>query len=153
MTLWCLERSLFQTVVKSAGQEKDQERLELLSSVDNLKQLPEEKLRKISDCLEEEYFENNSCIIRQGTKGDLFFIIKSGEVKITIDDQQGEQEVATKSTGQYFGEIALLREDVRSANVYAKGPVVCYTLDRTAFTNLVGKVTDAEVKDDKVNTL
>ena len=65
MTLWCLERSLFQTVVKSAGQEKDQERFEVLSGVKDLNQLPENKLRKICDCLEEEYFETGMCIIRQ----------------------------------------------------------------------------------------
>ena len=40
--------------------------------------------------------------------------------------------------------MALVKEDVRSANVYAEGPVVCYTLDRTAFTNLVGKMSDAD---------
>ena len=73
MTLWCLERSLFQTVVKSAGQEKDEERLNILKGVKDLKDLPEEKLRKISDCLEEEYFETGNCIIRQE------MIIKSNE--------------------------------------------------------------------------
>ena len=53
--------------------------------------------------------------------------------------------------GDYFGEIALIREDVRSANVYASGSVVCYTLDRTAFTSLVGKIEDGyEDKGDEV---
>lgn len=151
VTLWCLERSLFQIVVKSAGQEKDQERYQLISSVQDFEKLPEAKLHKICDCLEEEYFENGSCIIRQGTKGDLFFIIQSGEVRITVEENGDEKEVAKKSKGEYFGEIALQREDVRSANVYAKGPVVCLTLDRTAFTNLVGKLSDDHVKDDKVD--
>ena len=51
----------------------------------------------------------------------------------------------------YPGEIALIREDVRSANVYANGSVVCYTLDRTAFTSLVGKIQDeGEEKGDEV---
>merc|ERR1712134_222010 len=151
IVVWCLERSCFQTVVKSAGQEKDQERYELVKNVKDLKDLPEVKLRKICDCLEEEYFDNGSCIIRQGTRGDLFFIIKSGDVRITIDETGGEKEVATKHKGDYFGEIALIREDVRSANVYANGSVVCYTLDRSAFTSLVGKIQDeGEEKGDEV---
>ena len=65
VTLWSLERTIFQTVVKSAGKNKDQERFETLQSVKDLKQLSEEKLRKIADCLEEETFEDNQCIIKQ----------------------------------------------------------------------------------------
>ena len=69
----------------------------------------------------------------------MFFIIRSGNVRITKDLPNGdEEEVARFSKGEYFGEIALIKEDVRSANVYAVGVVQCYTLDRTAFTNLVG---------------
>ena len=68
VTLWSLERTIFQTVVKSAGKNKDQERFETLQSVKDLKQLSEEKLRKIADCLEEETFEDNQCIIKQVLK-------------------------------------------------------------------------------------
>ena len=50
--------------------------------------MPEGQLRKICDCLDEEHYEDKSRIIRQGTRGDLFFIIKQGDVRITID--QGE---------------------------------------------------------------
>lgn len=141
VTLWSLERSIFQTVVKSAGKNKDQERFETIASVKDLKLLSEEKLRKIADCLEEETFEAGQCIIKQGTTGDLFFIIRSGHVRITKDLSNGdEEEVANFGKGDYFGEIALIKEDVRSANVYAVGVVQCYTLDRTAFTNLVGSI-------------
>jgi len=143
--LWSLERTLFQMVVKSAGKNKDQERFETLSAVKDLNALSEEKLRKIADCLEEETFDKNQCIIKQGTTGDLFYIIRSGEVRITKDkDTGGEEEVARYGKGRYFGEIALIKEDVRMANVYAVGVVKCYTLDRTAFTNLVGDITDPD---------
>ena len=46
IVVWCLERSCFQTVVKSAGQEKDQERYEL---VKNVKDLKVNKLKLITD--------------------------------------------------------------------------------------------------------
>ena len=38
----------------------------------------------------------------------------------------------------------MIKEEKRSANIYAKGDVKCYTLDRTAFINLVGRVTDQD---------
>jgi len=42
--------------------------------------------------------------------------------------------------------LALIKEDVRTANVYAKGNVTCYVLERRAFTRLIGNLTDAKEK-------
>jgi len=143
VTLWSIERTIFQTVVQSAGRSKDQERFDTLRAVKDLNKMSEDKLRKIADCLEEESFEDGQCIIKQGTKGDIFFIIRDGEVRITTDQKDGtEKEVARLGKAAYFGEAALIKEDVRNANVYSIGHVQCYTLDRTAFTNLVGNITD-----------
>ena len=61
-----MERSIFQAVVKSAGQAKDEEKFSLLSSVKDLKQFPESKLHKIADCLEEETFEPKQLIFKEG---------------------------------------------------------------------------------------
>jgi len=145
VTVWVLERQVFQAVVKSAGQAKDEERFNLLSKVKELKQFPEAKLRKIADCLEEESFENGHCIFKQGAVGDLFFIIRSGEVRVTKNNDDGsENEVAVLGAGDFFGDKALIKEEKRSANIYAKSDLKCYTLDRTAFINLVGRVTDQD---------
>ena len=66
VSLWAMERSIFQAVVKSAGQAKDEERFNLLKKVKDLKQFAEAKLRKIADCLEEETFEQGVLIFKQG---------------------------------------------------------------------------------------
>jgi len=150
VTVWVIERAIFQAVVKQAGREDEEERFRFISSVKDLSDLPEAKLRRICDCLDEETYENGSCIIRQGAKGDLFFMIKSGSVRITINEGKAEKEVATKAVGDYFGERALIQEDVRSANVYAVGKTSCFTLDRNAFNSLVGKLGDAKVADKNV---
>jgi cGMP-dependent protein kinase len=143
VTLWVLERAVFQAVVKSAGEAKDEERFNLLSKIKVLKTLSEAKLRKIADCLEEEEFDDGHCIIKQGAVGDLFFIIRAGEVRVTKTNDDGqEDELAILGSGDFFGDKALIKEDKRSANVYAKNKCKCYTLDRTAFINLVGRITD-----------
>lgn len=108
-----------------------------------MKTLSEAKLRKIADCLEEEEFDDGHCIIKQGAVGDLFFIIRAGEVRVTKTNDDGkEDELAVLGSGDFFGDKALIKEDKRSANVYAKNKCKCYTLDRTAFINLVGRITD-----------
>ena len=65
VTLWQLEREVFQAVVRSAGQARDEERFALLQKVTDLGEMEESKLRKIVDCLEEEQYEDGQCIIKQ----------------------------------------------------------------------------------------
>jgi len=154
VSLWAIERAIFQAVVKSAGQAKDEERLNLLKKVKDLSTFAESKLRKIADCLEEEIFDTGALIIQQGAAGDVFFIIRSGDVSITKNnDNGGEDPIVNLTAGDSFGEKALVKEDKRNANARAKTEVKCYTLDRKAFVTLVGGVGDQgkeEVKEEKV---
>merc|ERR1712123_277170 len=145
VSLWAMERSIFQAVVKSAGQAKDEERFNLLKKVKDLNQFAEAKLRKIADCLEEETFEAGSLIFKQGASGDFFYVIQSGEVDITKNNSNGgEDPVVVLTAGEFFGEKALVKEDKRNANAKAKTDVKCYTLDRKAFVTLVGSVADQD---------
>jgi len=57
--------------------------LRLLKTVEKLKALPEAKLLKIADCLDESTFKHGEYIIRQGDTGDTFYIIEEGKVKVT----------------------------------------------------------------------
>ena len=52
VTLWAIERTIFQTVVQSAGRSKDQERFDTLRAVKDLNKMSEDKLRKIADYLD-----------------------------------------------------------------------------------------------------
>lgn len=49
-------------------------------SVPIFKNLPEDTLIKISDVLEETHYQNGDYIVRQGARGDTFFIISKGQV-------------------------------------------------------------------------
>ena len=46
--------------------------------------LSERRLWRIADCLEEETFEDRQRIIKQGTKGDAFYVIRKGTVKVFL---------------------------------------------------------------------
>lgn len=72
-------------------------------------------------------------IVKQGERGDKFYIIKVGSVLITkrTPESPVEETVRILQKGKYFGELALLQEDCRQASATAQAPgVECLTLDR-----------------------
>uniref|UniRef100_A0A6I8NK71 Protein kinase cAMP-dependent type II regulatory subunit beta n=1 Tax=Ornithorhynchus anatinus TaxID=9258 RepID=A0A6I8NK71_ORNAN len=80
-----------------------------------------------------------------GDLADSFFIVESGEVKITMkrkNKQEVEEndsvEIARYSRGQYFGELALVTNKPRAASAYAIGTVKCLAMDVQAFERLLG---------------
>ena len=76
-------------------------------------------------------------IIRQGDPGDLFYLIRSGEVEVIVEDARGRRVVAELGPGDYFGEAALLRDEPRNATVVAKAPSVFHTLEKEDFRAVI----------------
>ena len=97
------------------------------------------QLKRLADLLGEERFKSNDKIITQGESGDTFYVIKEGSVKCTIKTKPDEEkEVLRLEKGQYFGERALLKNANRAANVIAVGKVVCLSISRSAFEEVLG---------------
>uniref|UniRef100_A0A8C6UG68 cGMP-dependent protein kinase n=1 Tax=Neogobius melanostomus TaxID=47308 RepID=A0A8C6UG68_9GOBI len=101
-------------------------------SVSFLQTLPEDVIIKVSDVMEEMHFAEGEHIIQQGTKGDTFYIIAKGLVKVTErkESHKEEEVVSTLSEGQWFGESALWGNGEMTANVIAEEDVTCLTIDR-----------------------
>ena len=60
-----------------------------------------------------------------------------GDAYATLD-ASGDEVVMKYKPGDYFGELALLRDEPRAANVFAKGECKCICLDRKSFKRLLG---------------
>jgi hypothetical protein len=91
--------------------------------------------------LERETYESGDTIIRQGNVGDNFYIIAQGDVGVWQTDTAGkEKKLTTLHQGGYFGEKALLREDVRQASCIAECKVICLTLGREDFIDMLGNL-------------
>ena len=96
---------------------------------------------KLGDAVKVETFKKQEYIIRQGQTGDKFFFINSGTAIATknVVGSNEETKVMDYESGAYFGERALLTNDVRAANIIATSDeVVCLTLERETFTRLLG---------------
>ncbi|MDP9302717.1 MAG: cyclic nucleotide-binding domain-containing protein, partial [Actinomycetota bacterium] len=72
-------------------------------------------------------------VVAEGEVGDAFYAIGSGRVEV---EQEG-RHLRTMGPGQYFGEVALLRDVPRTATVRAATPVRAYRLDRDGFDRLM----------------
>jgi cAMP-dependent protein kinase regulator len=79
----------------------------------------------VIDAMEEEDFSDGDVVIKQGDKGDKFFIVSEGEVVVTqvSESETDSKELARLREGSYFGEIALLTNKERLATITAAGKV------------------------------
>jgi MFS family permease len=72
-------------------------------------------------------------VFRQGETGDRFYVIASGEAEVVHDSRR----VSTLRANDSFGEIALLRDVPRTAEVRARTALDVYALDRDAFVRTI----------------
>ena len=73
--------------------------------------------------------EPGTVVIREGDSGDRFYVIASGEMEVS----RHQLPVAKLGPGDFFGEIALLRNIPRTATVSASGYASLRSLDRAQF--------------------
>ncbi len=107
--------------------------LALLRQIPIFKPLPAGTIDQLASSLAALHASAGSEIIRQGDHGDRFYVVASGELEVTTDGAH----VSNLGTGDYFGEIALLRDVPRTATVRAKTDVDLFALDRDEFLSAV----------------
>ncbi|XP_077378759.1 cGMP-dependent protein kinase 2 isoform X2 [Festucalex cinctus] len=138
---WALDREAFQNIMRRTAETRHHQYRHFLRSVSLLANLPDDKLSKIVDCLEVEYYNKGDYVIREGEEGSTFYIIAQGKVKVTqtTKDHKSPRVINTLKKGDYFGEKALISDDVRSANIVAdEDGVECLLMDRQTFNQTVG---------------
>jgi uncharacterized protein YhbP (UPF0306 family) len=101
--------------------------------------LPEQEADTLAAKLNTTQVDAGDLIVRQGAPADKFFIIVDGEVEVLREEGGQSHTVATLGRGQFFGEIAILRDTPRMATVRAKTAAVLFAMDRDVFRSLVAQ--------------
>ena len=112
-------------------------RLQFVEKVDLFQRLTPADKTLIAEAMEPITFASNETIIRQGTAGDSMFFIRRGKVRILLQSGGTSHEVAMLGDGQYFGEMALLTGETRTATAVAQGDVEAYVLRKDHFRDVL----------------
>jgi CRP/FNR family transcriptional regulator/CRP/FNR family cyclic AMP-dependent transcriptional regulator len=100
--------------------------------------LPPEHVKRLVSLAQRRSYRRGEIIVQQGDPGDAFFVIMSGEVKVLVGAQTGDQAmVAIFSPGDCFGELSLIDGAPRSASVEAIEEVETLVLWRSDFQEFV----------------
>jgi cAMP-dependent protein kinase regulator len=94
----------------------------------------------------------NEFVIREGDEGKEFFIIEEGEVECLklhkIGDKQGFVLVRELSSGDHFGEVALINKEKRSLSIRVKSQTTTLLrMDYDTFTRILGSIEEKLKKD------
>ena len=101
--------------------------------------LPRHEIDTVTTKLNGVQVSPGEIIVRQGAPADKFFIIADGEVEVIREDDGQSRAVAHLESGQFFGEMAILRDTPRTATVKATKPTTLLAMDRDAFRALVAQ--------------
>lgn len=98
--------------------------VDILSSLALFADLPRPKLEAVAHTFDEEWFEADQRILRQGFTGGNFYVILDGEATVRIDGRTR----STLARGDFFGEISILLGEPPSADVVAIRALRCLVL-------------------------
>jgi CRP/FNR family transcriptional regulator, cyclic AMP receptor protein len=107
--------------------------VELLRSVSIFKGLNDKQLKSLAEAGKESSFAQGATIIEEGEPGVGFYMILSGSVEV----RRGGKALAKLSAGNFFGEMTLLDNMRRSADVVATAPATCFVLSGWSFAGII----------------
>lgn len=133
LTLYPAVAPLLMTTPVPPSGASARERVLLLKGTALFAETPENVLATIVPIMKEISFQPEQEIFAKGALGTSLFIVCAGEVGIF----DGLRQLATFRQGDFFGELALLDAEARSASAVALGPVVAFRIDQEDFYDVM----------------
>ncbi|HSF62153.1 MAG TPA: cyclic nucleotide-binding domain-containing protein [Gaiellaceae bacterium] len=117
-------------------------KVKMLSRVPLFAGLSKKELAKVASIAYELDFRAGKVLIREGGHGREFFILLEGSAEVT----RGGKKLATRTAGEFFGEIALVSHRPRVATVTTLEPCVALVVTERNFRRLVKQSPDIALK-------
>ena len=106
-----------------------------LGAVPILAVLPPRILERLARAARSSELPSDTAVVREGKAGNVFYVVESGELAVTM----GGVAVRQLGPGDWFGELALLRDSPRTATVTATTDVCLHTIDRDDFLTALAR--------------
>ncbi len=165
-SLWCLGREDYHLIITYFKMYRMEQNIRFVGNVtvegSILRDvLTPQELDHVAMSLERDSYKAGDIITRQGLGGDVMFILFSGAIDIFREQKSRKPSITmaspppegsnkeglglgkyvkTLKVGQYFGEKALLDEDVRDFSTVATADSVVLTLDRNNISDMIGSI-------------
>ena len=104
---------------------------ELLRKVPFFQDTPEEEFERVAKKLRPRTAPAGEAIIRQGESGDSLYLVVRGVIRVSRTEDGERRSLATLMAGDFFGEMALLHGEARTATCRAVTPCALYELRRS----------------------
>jgi len=106
----------------------------ILKSIDLFETIPSEELIRVAQIANEEQFETDSLLFEEGDYGDSMYIVANGKVRV----HKGERTIVELEKGACVGEMALLDQEPRSADVTVNADTTLLKITQDGFYELMG---------------
>ena len=111
--------------------------VELLRKVSLFSGIEPAKLKLLAFTSERLHFDKGQSLMRQGEMGDAAYLILSGEADVLTDTADGLVKVASIGRNGFVGEMAILRDQPRTATVTAVTEVSTLRITKESFFQLI----------------
>ncbi len=102
-------------------------------------ELDDRELASIANVAKTRRYAKDDVIFHADESGDVFCLIKEGQVKVTMISPEGKEIILSLlGPGEFFGEMALLDDEPRSATVVATEALELVTIWRSDFLQILG---------------
>jgi CRP-like cAMP-binding protein len=114
------------------------EKIMLLKGIELFESLSVGELAAIASVVEEIDYPVDEIIIKEGSAGDTLYLMIEGEVSVIKDlGEINEVEIDRMTDGEYFGEMALFEDMVRSVSIRTEKPSAFMVLYKQEFKEIV----------------
>ncbi len=111
-----------------------------LKAIPMMSELEDDLVEALAQRMQSESIDAGHLVVKQGDDGDRFYVIAQGKLEVHTAGIHGERlRLAVLTDGDYFGEIALIKQGPRTANVQSITPAILLSLSKADFEKLLSK--------------